>query len=314
MEWYREQTIQLIDLFRARPALWDTSSVHYRNKRMKNEALEQISAKLKCPKEEIAKKICTLRVQFSRENVKVKRARESGTVYNPKWFGYQLLCFLNDQSRYTSQPINSYSTGCASSAAVGASGSTTSSAATQNQADVENPNFQWNHKSEDSYAEVNDTNASGYEADSVLASMMHEQESIDYYHNQEPIIDVQEHQTWLSNRKYRGMLRGAGSDYSDDDGGGTLSSRKVMRMSRPDTVFDEFSTFSDYVAERMRNLKADKALQLMARRDIEQVLFKYEMKLLEQNRDLQQQQQPDTEAATTSKSISPSPISDSEQP
>lgn len=101
MEWYREQTIQLIDLFRARPALWDTSSVHYRNKRMKNDALEQISCKLKCPKEEIAKKICTLRVQFSRENVKVKRAREAGTVYNPKWFGYQLLCFLNDQSRYT---------------------------------------------------------------------------------------------------------------------------------------------------------------------------------------------------------------------
>lgn len=101
MEWYREQTIQLIDLFRARPALWDTSSVHYRNKRMKNEALEQISVKLKCPKEEIAKKICTLRVQFSRENVKVKRAREAGTVYNPKWFGYQLLRFLNDQSKYS---------------------------------------------------------------------------------------------------------------------------------------------------------------------------------------------------------------------
>jgi len=112
MEWYREQTIQLIDLFRARPALWDTSSVHYRNKRMKNESLEQISVKLRCPKEEIAKKICTLRVQFSRENVKVKRARESGgAVYNPKWFGYQLLCFLNDQSRYTSQPTNSCSPG-----------------------------------------------------------------------------------------------------------------------------------------------------------------------------------------------------------
>lgn len=100
MEWYREQTIQLIDLFRARPALWDASSVHYRNKRMKNEALEQISGKLRCPKEEIAKKICTLRVQFSRENVKVKRAREAGAVYNPKWFGYELLCFLNDQSRF----------------------------------------------------------------------------------------------------------------------------------------------------------------------------------------------------------------------
>lgn len=183
------------------------------------------------------------------------------------------------------------------------------------QTGVENQHFQWSHKSEDSYAEANDTNASGYEADSVLASMMHEHESIDDYHNQEPIVDVQEPQTWLSSRKYRGMLQGAGSDYSDDDGGGAYnSSRKMMRMSRPDTVFDEFSTFSDYVAERMRNLKADKALQLMARRDIEQVLFKYEMKLLEQKRDSQQQQQPDTEAATTSKSISPSPISDLEQP
>lgn len=132
MEWYREQTIQLIDLFRARPALWDTSSVHYRNKRMKNEALEQISTKLKCPKEEIAKKICTLRVQFSRENVKVKRAREAGTVYNPKWFGYQLLCFLNDQSRYTALPTNNYSPGSASSAAIGTSGTTSSSVAAQN--------------------------------------------------------------------------------------------------------------------------------------------------------------------------------------
>lgn len=138
MEWYREQTIQLIDLFRARPALWDTSSVHYRNKRMKNESLEQISVKLKCPKEEIAKKICTLRVQFSRENVKVKRAREAGAVYNPKWFGYQLLCFLNDQSRtYTSQPANNnYSPSSAVIAAVGpagSSGTTTSSAVTATQ-------------------------------------------------------------------------------------------------------------------------------------------------------------------------------------
>jgi len=131
MEWYREQTIQLIDLFRNRPALWDTSSVHYRNKRMKNESLEQISAKLKCPKEEIAKKICTLRVQFSRENVKVKRARESGgAVYNPKWFGYQLLCFLNDQSRYTSQPINNCLPGAAT--APGASGAMSSGMVAQN--------------------------------------------------------------------------------------------------------------------------------------------------------------------------------------
>lgn len=170
------------------------------------------------------------------------------------------------------------------------------------QADVENQQFQWNHTSEDSYAEANDASVSGYEADSVLASIMHE--SMDDYHNQEPIVDVQERQTW-SSRKYR-------CDYSDDDGGGQYS-RKIMRMTRPDGSLDEFSTFSDYVAERMRNLKADKALQLMARRDIEQVLFKYEMKLLEQRRDSQQQHQPDTEAATTSKSISPSPVSDLEQ-
>lgn len=86
-----------------------------------------------------------------------------------------------------------------------------------------------------------------------------------------------------------------------------------MRISKLEASLDEFSTFSDYVAERMRNLKGDKALQLMARRDIEQVLFKYEMKLLEQKRDSQQLHQPDTEAATTSKSISQSPISDMEQ-
>lgn len=179
------------------------------------------------------------------------------------------------------------------------------------QTDAENQQFQWNHTSDDSYAEANDANISGYEADSVLASIMHE--SMDDYHNQEPIVDVQERQTWLC-RKYRGMLQGAGGDYSDDDGGGAYgNTKKMMRMSRPEGVVDEFSTFSDYVAERMRNLKADKALQLMARRDIEQVLFKYEMKLLEQKKDSQQQQQPDTEAATTSKSISPSPISDLEQ-
>jgi len=184
------------------------------------------------------------------------------------------------------------------------------------QSDAENQNFQWSHTSEDSFAEANDTAVSGYEADSVLASMM--QESMDDYHNQEPIVDVQESQTTLSGRKYRSTA--AGGDYSDDDdgggGGGTYGGgpygRKAMRMSRP----DEFGTFSDYVAERMHNLRADKALQLMARRDIEQVLFKYEMKLLEQKRDSQQQQQQQqhAEAATTSKSISPSPVSDSEQP
>lgn len=190
--------------------------------------------------------------------------------------------------------------------------------------DAENQHFQWSHTSEDSFAEAND--ASGYEADSVLASsMMHE--SMDDYHNQEPIIDVQEPQSWSLTRKYRSAMQESG-DYSDDGGGGGGgggcgggggmygggNSRKMMRMMWSDErPLDEFSTFSDYVAERMRNLKADKTLQLMARRDIEQVLFKYEMKLLEQTRDSQQQEQPDTEAATTSKSISPSPISDLEQ-
>lgn len=322
MEWYREQTIQLIDLFRARPALWDTSSAHYRNKRMKNESLEQISVKLMCSKEEIAKKICTLRVQFSRENVKVKRALESGSVYNPKWFGYQLLCFLNDQSRYTSN--SGYSPSAIAVAAVAAaprpSDTTTTASSAQNQSDAENQHFQWSHTSEDSYAEANDTAVSGYEADSVLASMM--QEPMDDYHNQEPIVDVQVSQTSLSCRKYRSTA--TGGDYSEDDdgggggtrggGGGGPYGRKTMRMSRP----DEFGTFSDYVAERMHNLRADKALQLMARRDIEQVLFKYEMKLLEQKRDSQQQQhqqhqqQQHAEAATTSKSISPSSVSDTE--
>lgn len=142
--------------------------------------------------------------------------------------------------------------------------------------------------------------------------MMHE--SIDDYQSREPIVDVHESQPISSCRKYRGTLQGTWGDYSDDEGGGAYgNSKKMMRMSKTDSSLDEFHTFSDYVAERMRNLKADKALQLMARRDIEQVLFKYEMKLLEQTRDSQQQQQPDTEAATTSKSISPSPVSDLEQ-
>jgi len=136
---------------------------------------------------------------------------------------------------------------------------------------------------------------------------------MDDYHNQEPIVDVQE-QTWSLCRKYRNMVQGESGDYSDnDDRGAYVNTRKMMRLSRPDNSLDEFSTFSDYVAERMRNLKADKALQLMARRDIEQVLFKYEMKLWGQKRDSQHKQQPDTEAATTSKSISPSPLSDLEQ-
>ncbi|XP_050533034.1 uncharacterized protein LOC126900995 isoform X2 [Daktulosphaira vitifoliae] len=295
MEWYREQTVQLIDLFRARPALWDTSSVHYRNKRMKNEALEQISAKLKCPKEEIAKKICTLRVQFSRENVKVKRAQEAGTVYNPKWFGYQLLCFLNDQSRFSSgtSGVSNYAAAVAAAHAAA-------------QHDGENQQFQWGAPLSDdnSYIEAaNDTNTSSYEADSVQASTLHGSSKIDFHHMddyREPIVDVQEPQMPWQSRKNR-----AQPDDSDDDIGGGY--RKMIRMSKPET--DEFNTFSDYIAERMRNLKGDKALQLMARRDIEQVLFKYEMKLLEQKRDTQ----PETMAATTSKSISPTPTSDSEQ-
>ncbi|XP_050435734.1 uncharacterized protein LOC126842690 isoform X2 [Adelges cooleyi] len=310
MEWYREQTIQLIDLFRARPALWDTSSVHYRNKRMKNEALEQISAKLKCPKEEVAKKICTLRVQFSRENVKVKRAREAGTMYNPKWFGYQLLCFLNDQSRYSLGSAGGVPNYAAAVAAVHAAAA--AAAAAQN--DGENQQFQWGPTSEDSFMEANDTNTSSYEADSVQASMMNETK--DEYHHmdqyQEPIVDVKETQnniSWSYGRKNRTQPEDTDDDDDGGGGGGGGGYRKVFRMSRPET--DEFSTFSDYVAERMRNLKADKALQLMARRDIEQVLFKYEMKLLEQKRDTQQ---PETVmAATTSKSLSPTPTSDSEQ-
>jgi hypothetical protein len=113
-------------------------------------------------------------------------------------------------------------------------------------------------------------------------------ESKDDYQSREPIVDVHESQPMSSSRKYRDTLQGTWGNYSDDEGGkGYSNSRKMMRMSKTDSSLDEFHTFSDYVAERMRNLKADKALQLMARRDIEQVLFKYEMKLLEQIRDPQ---------------------------
>lgn len=217
-------------------------------------------------------------------------------------------------------------------------------------------NFQWGHTSEDdsnyvdgggngnadngaaasastASAAATAGTSSGYEADSVLASIMHESMADDGYHNQEPIVDVQETpataalwSSW-SARKCRAAVQPV--DYSDDDGGGGMYRKKARYSSshRPAEAMaarptDEFNTFSDYVAERMRNLKADKALQLMARRDIEQVLFKYEMKLLERNnsRESQQQQQQkqqhhepdDTEAATTIRSVTPSSISDLE--
>ncbi|KAK3849385.1 hypothetical protein Pcinc_043862 [Petrolisthes cinctipes] len=101
MEWSRDLVLQLVDVYRANPMLWDPTNPSYKDRNKKCDAWKAIGAKLNVDRLEAMKKIDTLTAQFRRELRKMKDKSGSGSdeVYKGNWFAFNSLTFLMDKMK-----------------------------------------------------------------------------------------------------------------------------------------------------------------------------------------------------------------------
>ena len=94
MEWTKDATIRLVELFREKPELWDTSGSSYRDKAKKQIAWNEIAMTMGVGVKEVEKKMRVLIGQFQREEKKVMSRYEYGKPKDSKWFCYNHLYFI----------------------------------------------------------------------------------------------------------------------------------------------------------------------------------------------------------------------------
>ena len=109
-EWTRELTINLIELYKGYPCLWNPNHPYYRNRKINFAAYKAIASKLvdynnEITVDEIRKRIQTLRCQYRRET-KAEREhyqdsdRGPDCVFVPKLWCYKYLRFWSGDDPY----------------------------------------------------------------------------------------------------------------------------------------------------------------------------------------------------------------------
>jgi len=96
MLWSKELVIELIEILKAAPALWDIQSKEYRDRNLKFDEMSKIASQFKTNVDEVSRKIVSLN-QFSRERKKIGEKSKSGdaTISEDNiWFGYNMMKFL----------------------------------------------------------------------------------------------------------------------------------------------------------------------------------------------------------------------------
>ncbi|KAK5647823.1 hypothetical protein RI129_002715 [Pyrocoelia pectoralis] len=102
MEWSNDKVLKLIEAYRERPVLWDSTDAYYKNRNRKEDAWAELANMLDTnDTSEIKKKIQSLLASFRREKQKLKPTSGMGTeeVYNTKWFAFSSLLFLKDKNK-----------------------------------------------------------------------------------------------------------------------------------------------------------------------------------------------------------------------
>nr|XP_023028610.1 uncharacterized protein LOC111516713 [Leptinotarsa decemlineata] len=101
-KWNTENTYKLIELYREHPLLWDPKNKDYKNRYKKADALKEISLELNIKSvADVEKKIRNINSQYKRERRNYKKMKKSGAGkhFTSKWFGYELLSFLQDKNK-----------------------------------------------------------------------------------------------------------------------------------------------------------------------------------------------------------------------
>ena len=105
IQWSRQETTRLIDMYRQQPCLWNVKSVAYKDRNKRIVALTAITKEMQktyasVTTVDIKRKIDTLRNQYRREMRLVENSRKSGAatddVYSPKLWCFDDLSFLTD--------------------------------------------------------------------------------------------------------------------------------------------------------------------------------------------------------------------------
>lgn len=101
MEWNKENTALLIEYFKEKRELWDSTSEHFKNRNKKHDAWMHLASKFDTEKSVVEKKMRSLIGQFQRE-LRKPRSGAGAEEIPSKWFGFELLLFLKDKNKVRS--------------------------------------------------------------------------------------------------------------------------------------------------------------------------------------------------------------------
>lgn len=101
-DWDQNSTSALINMYKERKCLWDTTHEFYKNRRLRREALTEMANNFNCSLADIEKKLYMLRSSFRKEYRRWNYAKvaagpnNANSVRKPQWFALDLLMFLKD--------------------------------------------------------------------------------------------------------------------------------------------------------------------------------------------------------------------------
>lgn len=90
--WTQDKTLQLIEMWRHLPILYDTKDKHFRNREARRDALQVLATEFDMTAMDIEKKITGLKNQYRREYNKVNF--QDPSTFSVEWFGYRPMQFI----------------------------------------------------------------------------------------------------------------------------------------------------------------------------------------------------------------------------
>ena len=101
-KWSDQEVELVIDLYEARPCLWDTSSNEYHLRPLKSKELMAVSDKMKIPVDDIKAKWCSLCSQELQERTKEEKSKSgmgASEVYNSSWQFMSKMRFVGQMKK-----------------------------------------------------------------------------------------------------------------------------------------------------------------------------------------------------------------------
>ncbi|KAG5867873.1 hypothetical protein JTB14_028313 [Gonioctena quinquepunctata] len=98
-EWDEGKILNLIELYREKPVIWDSKNKDYYKKHLKLDAWEEIGSAMGTSGDECKRKIINILSSWRRERAKERKSVGTGKdeVYESRWFAYSALRFLIDR-------------------------------------------------------------------------------------------------------------------------------------------------------------------------------------------------------------------------